>query len=321
MERSDSQNLETTPVRRPLVLVILDGWGYSPLKEGNAIALAHTPNFDEIWSEYPWALLAASGSRVGLTQDSPGDSEVGHLNIGAGRIVKTDISRISDAVRSGEFFQNEALKSALSNVARSGKAVHLVGLLSDGDLHASPENLFALLRMAKNEGLTDVFVHAILDGLDVRPRTADIYVEALEIKLADIGIGRIASLCGRYYAMDSDENWERTARAYTMLVHGEGELAGDAVTAVRNSFLRGISDEFIQPIVLEEQPGVPVALVRDGDRIRIDIPNRTLDLMVGDGELAERRTSLEPLPPRYARGVLAKYARLVGSASRGAVCD
>ena len=251
--------------KRPLALIILDGWGISPKKEGNAIALAHTPFYDEICAKYPKTNLSAAGLRVGLTPDAAGNSEVGHLNLGAGRIVQTDVSRISAAIKSGKFFENRTLKDAFGKAATNNSSVHFIGLLSDGDAHSKPENLFALLRMAKNEGVKDVFVHPILDGRDVAPRTADIYAEALEIKMADIGIGQIATLCGRYYAMDSNQNWERTARAYTMLVHAEGERAFDAVTAIRSSFLRGIADEFIAPVVLEKEPGKPVATVKNGD--------------------------------------------------------
>lgn len=251
--------------KRPLALVILDGWGYSPKREGNAVTLAHTPYYDEICDKYPQTLLASSGLRVGLTPDTPGSSEVGHLNIGAGRIVQTEVAAISKAIKTGQFFENETLKKAFAKAKAYNSAVHLIGLLSDGGVHSSPENLFALIRMAKNEGLKDVFVHAVLDGRDVAPRTADVYVEALEIKMADIGLGKVATVCGRYYAMDKDQNWERTARAYTMLVHSEGERATDAVTAIRNSFLRGINDEFIQPVILEERAGVPIAAVKDND--------------------------------------------------------
>ncbi len=251
--------------RRPLALVILDGWGHSPRREGNAIALAHTPYYDEICEKYPRTLLAAAGLRVGLAADAPGTSEVGHLNIGAGRIVKTDVSRISDAIHSGRFFENAVLKKAFQTARENDSAVHLIGLLSDAEVHSSPENLFALLRMAKAEEVEKVFVHGILDGRDVAPRTADVYAEAVEIKMADIGVGRLATLVGRYYAMDRDANWERTARVYTMLVHAEGERAFDAVSAIRGSFLRGITDEFVQPIVLEKEEGVPVASVKNGD--------------------------------------------------------
>jgi 2,3-bisphosphoglycerate-independent phosphoglycerate mutase len=251
--------------KRPLALVILDGWGYSPRKEGNAIALAHTPYYDEICEKYPMTLLAAAGRRVGLTPDAPGGSDVGHLNIGAGRIVQTDNSRILSAVKDGAFFENTILKGAFAKARNSESAVHLIGLISDGGIHSSSETLFALLRMAKLEGVRKVFVHGILDGRDVRQKTADIYAEAVEIKMQDIGVGQLATLCGRYYAMDRDNHWERTARAYTMLVHGEGERAFDAVSAIRSSFLRGITDEFIQPIVLEKEDGTPVATIKNGD--------------------------------------------------------
>lgn len=254
-----------TEKRRPLALIILDGWGYSPKKEGNAIALAHTPNYDAISAKYPKTLLAASGLSVGLPPDAAGSSEVGHLNIGAGRIIQTDVAKISNAIKTGKFFENKVLKDAFTKAKSQKSAIHLIGLLSDGDVHSSSNSLFALLRFAKNEGIEDVFVHPILDGRDVPPRTADVYVEALEIKMADIGIGKIATLCGRYYAMDKDGNWERTARVYTMLIHSEGERATDAVSAIRSSFLRGIADEFIQPIVLEDRAGEPVAHIKNGD--------------------------------------------------------
>ena len=255
------------PNKLPLALIILDGWGVSTRTQGNALALAHTPYYDEICSRYPRTQLAAAGESVGLAANAPGSAEAGHLNLGAGRVVQTEISRISRSVRSGEFENNAVLGPAMARAAAAGKPVHLIGLLSDGGVHSSLENLYALLRMAKRAGVTDVFVHGILDGRDVPPRTADIYVEALEVKMADIGLGKIATLCGRFFAMDSGENWERTARAFTMLVHAEGERAYDARTVVQNSFLRGLADEFIAPIVLEREAGVPVAKILEGDTV------------------------------------------------------
>ncbi len=253
--------------KKPLALIIVDGWGSSAQTRGNAIALAHTPNYAEICAKYPQTLLAASGSRVGLTKNAPGSSEVGHLNLGTGRIVQTKRSKVVDAIKSGGFFENEVLKTNFASAKEKGTAIHLIGLVSDGDVHSSIDSLFALLRMAKKFGLKDVFVHAILDGRDVSQRTADIYIEAVEIKLADIGIGKVATLCGRQYAMDKGGNWERTARSFTMLVHGEGERSGDAVTAIRGSYLRGISDEFIQPVILEESPENPVATIKNDDTV------------------------------------------------------
>ena len=258
-------NLTNSTNKRPIALVILDGWGYAPRTEGNAIAIAHTPNYDEICRRFPMTTLAASGARVGQPDEQPGDAEVGHLNIGTGRVGQTEIARIRNAIASGEFMENDVLNRAFSKAKTQDSSVHLIGMVSDGGIHSSFENLFALLRLAKRHELKKVFIHCILDGLDVPQRTADVYIEALEIKLADIGIGQIASLCGRYFAMDAGENWERTVRAFTMLVHAEGERTLDAMTSIRNSFLRGISDEFIAPIVIENAPDTPVATVKNGD--------------------------------------------------------
>lgn len=251
----------------PLALIILDGWGVSPHREGNAIAMAHTPFYDEICERFPSTTLAASGQRIGLAAEAPGNPEAGHRTIGAGRVIQTDAGRIARAIASGEFLRNDCLLSAFGRAVGSGASVHFIGLISDGGVHSSQETLFALLRMAKLSGVKDAFVHGILDGRDVQPRTADVYIEALEIKMQDIGLGKIASMCGRFYAMDSREHWERTARAFTMLVHGEGERSFDAITAIRASFLRGISDEFIAPIVIESSIDVPMAPIKDGDLV------------------------------------------------------
>lgn len=253
--------------KRPLALIIIDGWGVSPEREGNAVAAAHTPFYDDICAHYPSTTLAASGLYIGQREGEPGNAEIGHRTIGAGRVVETEAGRIQKAVATGEFLKCEVLRTAFARSVRDRSSVHFVGLLSDGGVHASQETLFALLRMAKLSGVQEAFVHCILDGRDVRPRSADIYVDALEIKMADIGIGKIASLCGRFYAMDASENWERTARAYTMLVHGEGERSFDAVTAVRASFLRGISDEFIAPIVIEKRLDEPLATISENDLV------------------------------------------------------
>ncbi len=253
---------------RPLALVILDGWGYSNKTKGNAIALANTPNYDRLCADYPKTFLAAAGLRVGLLPEAPGNSEIGHLNLGTGRIVKSERLQIMDAIRSGEFFENKMLIKAFVKARENETSVHFIGMLSDGNIHSSMDTLLSLLRMAKSEGCGEkAFVHGILDGCDVPERTADIYVEALQIKMAEIGCGEIATLCGRNYAMDSSNNWQKTARAFTMLVHAEGERAFDAVSAVRGSFLRGNVDEFVNPIVIENNPGIPVAQIKDGDTV------------------------------------------------------
>lgn len=296
----------TSSTRRPLALIILDGWGSAEKTYGNAVALAHTPNYDEICERYPMTKLAAAGEGVGLAAGSPGSAEAGHLNIGAGRVVQTDIECVAKAIRHGEFARNSVLQPAMAHAAASGKPVHLIGLLSDGGVHSSPDSLYALLRMAKMEGVTNVFVHGILDGRDVPPRTADIYVEALEIKMADIGVGRIATLCGRFFAMDSCEHWERTARAFTMLVHAEGERAADARTAIRNSFLRGIADEFVAPIVLEREPGVPVASVADGDVV-VFFNHRADTMRQLARSLAVPDVGFSPAKPRVEAICLTEY--------------
>lgn len=257
----------SSKTKRPVALVILDGWGVSADADDNAIERAHTPNFDEIKSRYPSTVLDASGESVGLVQGTPGNAEAGHVNLGAGRVVRSSVARIEAAIRSGEIFENAELKRVFGACRDNGKPVHLVGLVSDGGVHSSSSTLYTLLSMAKKEGVSEVFVHCILDGRDVPPRTADIFLEALEIKMAEIGLGKIASLCGRHFAMDAGGNWDRTARAFTMMVHAEGERASDPVTAIRSSFLRGIADEFTAPIVLESAADVPVAAVKDGDGV------------------------------------------------------
>jgi 2,3-bisphosphoglycerate-independent phosphoglycerate mutase len=253
--------------QRPVALIILDGWGYAPKTDRSAIAIAHTPNYDDICRRYPMTTLTASGPAVGQPEGEAGNSEVGHLNLGTGRPAQTEIDRIRSAISSGEFMDNDVLNRAFTKAKTDDRDVHLVGLISDAGIHSSMDSLFASLRLAKKHGLTKVYIHCILDGMDVSPRTADVYVEALEIKLADIGVGTIATLCGRFFAMDSRERWELTARAFTMLVHAEGERTTDAVSAIRNSFLRGISDEFIAPIVVERTQDVAMAKIKSDDLV------------------------------------------------------
>lgn len=248
-------------------MIILDGWGIADANEGNAITRAFTPYYDEICDKYPRTAIEAAGESIGLAAGTPGNAELGHMNLGAGRVVRSTFSRIQGAVRDDSFFDNEVLSRAMTSAVERQAKIHLIGMLSDADVHSSMENLYALLRMAKKFGAADAYVHGILDGRDVLPRTADVYAEVLEVKMAELGLGRIATLCGRFYAMDSTDNWERTARAFTMLVHSEGERASDSVTAIRSSFLRGISDEFISPIIIESEPGVPVAAVGEGDLV------------------------------------------------------
>jgi 2,3-bisphosphoglycerate-independent phosphoglycerate mutase len=252
----------------PLALIILDGFGHSDVREGNAVALADTPYYDELREKYPHTLIEASGTCVGLPGGVMGNSEVGHLNMGAGRVIMTDIRRIDYAVETGEFFRNEAFVTALDNARARGGAVHLMGLLSDGLVHSSQEHLYALIRMAKERGLRDAYAHCFLDGRDTPPSSAQLYVKALQDKIAGIGFGEIASLCGRYYAMDRDNRWERTRRAYDLLVSGVGERAADPLAAIRSSYERGVTDEFVEPVVITRGAGgAPVATIKDGDAV------------------------------------------------------
>ena len=253
--------------RGPLALIIIDGWGYSPVREGNAIALAAKPFYDELLEKYPHTLLEASGTRVGLPPGIMGNSEVGHLNIGSGRVIRMDVSRIDYDIATGAFFQNEALAAAMDAAKSRGTQLHLMGLISDGQVHSSQEHLYALLRMAKQRGLQRVYIHCFLDGRDTPPASAYGYVEALQIKCGEYNCGRIASIIGRYYAMDRDKRWERTERAYKLLVNAEGERAIDEVEAIKKSYERGMTDEFVEPIVIERETGEPVATIQEGDSV------------------------------------------------------
>lgn len=256
-----------TDKRGPLALIIIDGWGYRPEREGNAIALASKPFYDELTEKYPHTLLEASGSRVGLPAGVMGNSEVGHLNIGSGRVVRMDVSRIDYSIETGEFFQNPVLTEAMDLAQSRGTALHLMGLLSDGQVHSSQEHLYALLRMAKERGLQRVYVHCFLDGRDTPPASAYGYVEALQVKCGEIGAGRIASVVGRFYAMDRDKRWERTERAYKLLVHAEGERAIDPVEAIKRSYERNVTDEFVEPVVVERETNEPVAVIAENDSV------------------------------------------------------
>jgi 2,3-bisphosphoglycerate-independent phosphoglycerate mutase len=256
-----------TKKRGPLALIIIDGWGYAPEREGNAIALAKTPFYDELAEKYPHTLLEASGTRVGLPAGIMGNSEVGHLNMGSGRVVRMDVTRIDYDIETGAFFENTALVEAMDGAKERDRALHIMGLVSDGQVHSSQEHLYALLRMAKQKGLQRVYVHCFLDGRDTPPASAYGYVEALQVKCGEIGAGRIASAIGRYYAMDRDRRWERTRRAYELLVHAAGERVIDPVEAIKKSYERGVTDEFVEPIVVERETGQPVATIQEGDAV------------------------------------------------------
>ncbi len=248
---------------RPLVLTILDGWGYSAASEGNAIAAARKPNYDRLLSEYPNTLVQTSGPAVGLPDGQMGNSEVGHLNIGAGRVIYMDVTRIDLMISTGEFFRNPVLLAALHH--GRGRRLHLMGLLSDGGVHSMNTHLYALLEMAKREGVTDVCIHCFMDGRDTPPESGAGFLEALQREIRRIGVGRIATISGRYYAMDRDKRWERIERAKAAMVEGIGEKNTDPVAAAKRSYERGITDEFIEPVTIVDARNEPVGRIRPED--------------------------------------------------------
>lgn len=229
-------------------MIILDGWGYRAEREANAIALAQTPNYSALLKQYPWTLIHTSGERVGLPDGLMGNSEVGHLNIGAGRVVYQEITRIDATILRGEFFKNPLLLDLMKHGRES--RLHLMGLLSDGGVHSHQEHLYALLRMARENNVPNVFVHAILDGRDTAPTGGAEYLAALEQKMREYNVGRIASVVGRYYAMDRDNRWERIQKAYDAFVNGEGSRTRNPIAAVKESYNQGVTDEFMLPIVV-----------------------------------------------------------------------
>ncbi|HEX3472159.1 MAG TPA: 2,3-bisphosphoglycerate-independent phosphoglycerate mutase [Silvibacterium sp.] len=252
---------------RPIVLTILDGWGYSPQVENNAIALARKPTYDKLLAEFPSTLLHAADHFVGLPDGQMGNSEVGHLNIGAGRVVRMDITRIDAMIASGEFFTHPTIVDALQRAREGGRQLHLFGLLSDGGVHSHQNHLYALLKAAKQQGLERVFVHAFMDGRDTLPTSGAGYLAQLEQKMREYQIGKIASVSGRYYAMDRDRRWEREKLAFEAMVKGraQGGAYSDPIARVKESYNNDITDEFIVPFVVTDEHGHPRGVIRDDD--------------------------------------------------------
>jgi 2,3-bisphosphoglycerate-independent phosphoglycerate mutase len=253
-------------VSPPLVLIILDGWGIRPEREHNAIALARKPVFDALIARYPHAQLIASGEAVGLPPGQMGNSEVGHMNMGAGRIVYQDLTRIDASVRDGDFFENAALLDAMRRAANGSRALHLIGLVSDGGVHSHQRHLHALIEMASRQRVPRVFVHAITDGRDTSPTGGIRYLGELERFMNGLGTGRVATVVGRYYAMDRDKRWDRTKLAYDAMVYGVAErITQYPGAAIQNSYSDGLTDEFIRPAVIVDADAQPIGPVRDGD--------------------------------------------------------
>ena len=253
--------------KKPVVLMVLDGYGLSDNPEGNAVAMAQTPVMDKLMKECPFVKGNASGLAVGLPDGQMGNSEVGHMNIGAGRIIYQELTKITKSIQDGDFFQNPELLRAIENVKKNNSDLHLWGLLSDGGVHSHITHLYGLLELCKRQGVENVYVHAFLDGRDTPPASGKDYVAALDAKMKEIGVGKIASLSGRYYAMDRDNRWDRVEKAYASLVYGEGEKATDAVQAMADSYAKDVTDEFVLPTVIVDEAGQPLSLVKANDSV------------------------------------------------------
>src|SRR5450755_4695417 len=250
---------------RPVILTILDGWGFSPAgaAEGNAIAAANKPNYDRLLREFPNTSVHTSGPYVGLPDGQMGNSEVGHLNIGAGRIVYMDVTRIDKMIASGDFVKNPVLLASMQH-AKTHR-LHLMGLCSDGGVHSLLTHLYALLKMARQQGVEQVFLHCFMDGRDTPPESGAGFLEQIQKQCRSIGTGKIASISGRYYAMDRDQRWERIDLAFSAMVRGAGEKAADPVTALKRSYEHGVTDEFVEPATIVDSSNQPVGLIRDDD--------------------------------------------------------
>ncbi|WP_423799562.1 2,3-bisphosphoglycerate-independent phosphoglycerate mutase [Neobacillus sp. SAB-20_R2A] len=253
--------------KAPVALIILDGFGCRDEHKGNAVYHAKKPNFDRYWETYPHNHLTASGEAVGLPEGQMGNSEVGHLNIGAGRIVYQSLTRVNIAIREGEFEKNETFLGAMEHAKKNGTALHLFGLLSDGGVHSHINHMFALLKLAKEEGVEKVYIHAFLDGRDVGPQTAPTYIKETMEKMKEIGVGEIATISGRYYSMDRDKRWERVEKSYRAMVYGEGPSYKSPLEVVEDSYSHGIYDEFVLPSVIVKEDGQPVATIQDNDAV------------------------------------------------------
>lgn len=253
--------------KSPVALIILDGFACRDEVKGNAVAQAKKPNFDRLWNQFPHSQLTASGEAVGLPEGQMGNSEVGHLNIGAGRVVYQSLTRVNVAIRDGEFVENETINGAMDHAKKNGTNLHLFGLLSDGGVHSHIHHMYALLKMAAEKGVEKVYVHGFLDGRDVGPQTAPTYVKETLEKMKEYGVGEFATISGRYYSMDRDKRWERVEKSYRAMVYGEGPTYSDPLELIEDSYKNGIYDEFVLPSVMTKENGEPVATIQDNDAV------------------------------------------------------
>ncbi|WP_054954780.1 2,3-bisphosphoglycerate-independent phosphoglycerate mutase [Paenibacillus dakarensis] len=252
---------------KPVALIIMDGFGLRNTTVGNAVSQANKPNYDRYLKQYPNTTLTACGEAVGLPEGQMGNSEVGHLNIGAGRIVYQDLTRISKSIREGEFYENETLVEAIRAAKNNNKKLHLYGLVSDGGVHSHIEHLFAMLDLAKKEDMHEVYIHAFMDGRDVAPDSGKQFITKLLAKIEEVGVGKIATVSGRYYAMDRDKRWDRVEKTYRAMVYGEGPKYTDPLKAVTESYEKSVYDEFVEPTVIVDDQGNPVSTVESGDSV------------------------------------------------------
>lgn len=298
--------------KTPIVaLLVLDGWGIAPASGGNAVTQAKTPNFDSFWASYPHTVLLASQEAVGLPKGEVGNTETGHLNIGAGRIVYQDLARINQAVSSGAFFANEVLISAIKNAKDKGSSLHLMGLVGTGGVHSSSEHLFALLRLCKEQSFDNVFIHVFTDGRDSPPKSALDYVLQIEDLLKSEQIGKIASVMGRYWAMDRDMRWDRTEKAYKALTAGEGAFVATVKEAIEKSYEQNLTDEFINPHLITHD-GKPIGIIKENDSVifynfRIDRPRQLTSAFVYDDfeKEAQGKQDFDPYMERYYKSHVA----------------
>lgn len=326
----DFQNLELSPIisgspfntmypqkkysgPRPAVLLILDGWGIGPNYAGNAIARANTPNMDRLWASFPHTQLSASGQAVGLPHGEDGNTETGHLNIGAGSIVYQDLPRINMAIADGSFNGNTAFLNSFEHMKKNGTALHIMGLVGAGGVHSNIEHLYALLNLCKLKGITNVYVHAFTDGRDSPPTGGAGYVKTLVEFCQKIGVGRVASIMGRFYAMDRDKRWERVEKAYNCLTLGDGIKVGDPVQAIQDQYAKGTTDEFMEPTNITLEDG-SVPLIQDGDAViffnyRIDRPRELTKAFVKrDFETGPMYEGFDPYAIKYQGSHLTKNA-------------
>ena len=291
-------------MNRPLVLIIMDGWGMAPPGPGNAISLSKLKYLPEFWRDFPHGKLSASGEAVGLPKGEDGNTETGHLNIGAGRLVYQDLPRINMAIADGNFFQNEAFLGAFAHARKQSSNLHLIGLIGSGGVHSNVEHLFGLLWFAKNTNFSNIFLHLITDGRDSPPKSALTYIRQVEDEVNRVGVGTVASVMGRYYAMDRDQRWERTEKAYEALTQGKGKTVETAQQAVEQAYIQNITDEFIEPTLLTKN-GKPRALISDNDSViffnyRIDRPRQlTKSFVLPDFSSQAAASGYDPYAVKY----------------------